>query len=297
MQSPGLDVYVPDKKSETGFRKTASIRYAVRVNSGVSVGGYFHVTPDGEYVVFHNGAVIAVHKATVNAENAATVADPDAPFGGGFQGGPGAGGPGGFPGSFPVAWHRAAVRFRVGSPAGTRSPAGWPRPCPAHPAAGSPRGSPVVCRRAGWPRPCPEGGPLLRAAGSPRGSPAVCRRAGWHPRCPGPGDRAGWLPRAVARVGAGAGHPAGAAGHPAGCEPPKQIKPTRCSGWAFCIGRAVSFPGRLPEPVPDPADRLDQVLDPPAFSIFCRSVFTCTSIVRSRTIDPPRSPRPSAGAG
>src|SRR5206468_4249677 len=36
MQNPGLDVYVPDQKAESGFKKISSIRSAIRVNSGVS---------------------------------------------------------------------------------------------------------------------------------------------------------------------------------------------------------------------------------------------------------------------
>src|SRR5207253_285593 len=81
MQNPGLDVYVPDQKAESGFKKISSIRSAIRVNSGVSVGGYFDLTPDGENAIFHNGAVIAVGKVTVSAENASSIPEPDTGMG------------------------------------------------------------------------------------------------------------------------------------------------------------------------------------------------------------------------
>ena len=113
IQFPGLDVYVPDKKATGGFKKISSIRSAIRVKSGVAVGGYFEVTPDGEHIIFHNGAVIAINKLATNAEGADSIPEPDSGsraggaggFPGGGLGGPGApgAGPGGFqgPGALP----------------------------------------------------------------------------------------------------------------------------------------------------------------------------------------------------
>ena len=92
MQMAGLDVYSADKKEASGFKKVASIRDAVGVARAVPVGGYFDVTPDGSYLMFHSGTVLAINKVSKNADNAATVPE----FGGGNQAGNGFGAPGGF---------------------------------------------------------------------------------------------------------------------------------------------------------------------------------------------------------
>ena len=102
LQNAGLDVYVPDKKQPSGFKKAASIRSVIWVNSGVSIGGYFEVTPDGENLVFHNGAVVAVDKITTNAEGADSIPEPGGAAGGGFPGAGGAGFPGAGGAGFPA---------------------------------------------------------------------------------------------------------------------------------------------------------------------------------------------------
>src|SRR5262245_15209729 len=54
----GLDVYeVNDPNSTTGLKKKASIRTA----GGIPVGGHFLISPDGEYIAFHSGAVLAIN--------------------------------------------------------------------------------------------------------------------------------------------------------------------------------------------------------------------------------------------
>ena len=146
MLNPGLDVYVLDSKS-SGFKKAASIRSAIRVNSAVQIGGYFHVTPDGENVIFHNGSVVAINKITTNAAGADTVPEPDA--GGGRAGGgfPGAGGGfpgagGGFPGAgggFPGAGGAGPGFPGGGLPGG---PPGLPGAPPGQP--GGPPGLPPL---------------------------------------------------------------------------------------------------------------------------------------------------------
>ena len=57
-QAAGLDVYeVTDPNSPTGLKKKASI-----VTAGdQAVGGHFFVSPDGEYLVFHTGVVVATN--------------------------------------------------------------------------------------------------------------------------------------------------------------------------------------------------------------------------------------------
>jgi hypothetical protein len=103
MINPGLDVYVPDEKGDGGFKKLASIRSAIWVNTGELVGGFFHIAPDGSQVIFHNGIVLTLDTIAENAENADAVAEPER--GGaaadGFRG-PGGGPQGGvFPGGVP----------------------------------------------------------------------------------------------------------------------------------------------------------------------------------------------------
>jgi len=61
--NPGLDVYdVGDAADARSYRKVASVREA----GGTPLGGYFHVSPDGAFVVFHGGTVLAVDKLTEN---------------------------------------------------------------------------------------------------------------------------------------------------------------------------------------------------------------------------------------
>ena len=82
----GLDVYeVTDAESPTGVKKKASIRTA----GGIMVGGHFFVSPDGDFLVFHSGAVI--DPANVGGNNG------EGTPGGGIGGG-GVGGGLGFPG-------------------------------------------------------------------------------------------------------------------------------------------------------------------------------------------------------
>jgi hypothetical protein len=45
------------------YKKVASIRES----GGTSVGGYFNLSPDGEYIVFRTGAVLATAKLKENA--------------------------------------------------------------------------------------------------------------------------------------------------------------------------------------------------------------------------------------
>ena len=132
---PGLDVYVPDTKSGNSFKKSVSIRSAIGVNvRSVSVGGYFHITPDGEYLVFHNGSVLATNKLSTNAEGADSVLEPEAGIraggGGGFPGAGGAGfpGAGGAPGGFPGPGAGPALPGGIPGPgAGPALPGGIPR--------------------------------------------------------------------------------------------------------------------------------------------------------------------------
>jgi len=86
----GLDVYeVTDANSPSGVKKKASIRTANRQ----MVGGHFLVSPDGEYLVFHNGPVVeAANVGGNNGEGAA--------IGGGGFGFPGSGAPAPGPGAF-----------------------------------------------------------------------------------------------------------------------------------------------------------------------------------------------------
>lgn len=90
----GLDIFeVSDPADPQGYKKVASVRQS----GDLRVGGYFHISPDGKYIVFHTGAVLAVDRVTEIA--AAPEAGGFSPPGG-RQGGfspPGGGqGPGGF---------------------------------------------------------------------------------------------------------------------------------------------------------------------------------------------------------
>jgi hypothetical protein len=89
LQHAGLDVYkVTSLDSPTGLKKVSSIRRS----GGTPIGGFFHVSPDGDYLMFQTGAVLAVDKLTEN------VGGPDPAVGGDPGGGvPGMGG--GFPGN------------------------------------------------------------------------------------------------------------------------------------------------------------------------------------------------------
>jgi len=79
----GLDVYeVTDANSPSGVKKKASIRTANRL----MVGGHFLVSPDGEYLVFHNGPVVETTKVGGNNGEGAAI-------GGGGFGFPGGGAP------------------------------------------------------------------------------------------------------------------------------------------------------------------------------------------------------------
>jgi hypothetical protein len=92
MQEAGFDVYEATGK---GFKKIASIRDSIRFASSVPIGGYFEVTPDSEYVIFHSGAILAVDNLTKNAEGADKVPEPNSGGGqAGLPGGPGGGRPG-----------------------------------------------------------------------------------------------------------------------------------------------------------------------------------------------------------
>jgi hypothetical protein len=89
----GFDVYDVTGKS---LKKVASVRQA----GGLQVGGYFHVSPDGKFLVFHFGAVIEMAKVGENTgfgNRPPGGFNPGAP-GGGFNPGGGLAPPGGGPG-------------------------------------------------------------------------------------------------------------------------------------------------------------------------------------------------------
>jgi hypothetical protein len=79
----GLDVYeVTDPDAAGGIKKKASIRTA----GGQMVGGHFVVSPNGDYIVFHTGAVLET--ANIGGNNG------EGTLGGGGPPGPGLGAPG-----------------------------------------------------------------------------------------------------------------------------------------------------------------------------------------------------------
>jgi hypothetical protein len=65
--APGLDIYqVSDPANPQTYQRVGSV-----YQSGTSrVGGYFHISPDGKFLVFHVGAVIAIDKLTENVGGA-----------------------------------------------------------------------------------------------------------------------------------------------------------------------------------------------------------------------------------
>jgi predicted Zn finger-like uncharacterized protein len=60
----GLDVYDVENVADVKTYKKVS---SIRESGGTSVGGYFHLSPDGEYIVFRTGAVLATAKLKENA--------------------------------------------------------------------------------------------------------------------------------------------------------------------------------------------------------------------------------------
>ena len=84
--NPGLDVYeIEDVEDVKTYKKIAS----VRDSGGVSIGGYFNLSPDGEYILFRTGAVLETAKL---AENSGLAPGAVPPMPGTFP--PGAGLPG-----------------------------------------------------------------------------------------------------------------------------------------------------------------------------------------------------------
>ena len=94
IENAGLDVFkVSDPADPQSYKKVASVRQS----GNLHVGGYFHISPDGKYIVFHTGAVLAVERVTENAAAGSEAGGFALPGGGtgGFSpsgGGPGPGG-------------------------------------------------------------------------------------------------------------------------------------------------------------------------------------------------------------
>jgi hypothetical protein len=133
--SAGLDVYdVTDADSASGLKKKASIRTA----GGQMVGGHFVMSPGGEYLVFHTGAV--VETANVGGNNG------EGAVGAGAQ--PGLGAPGfGAPGAGIGGAGAAGAGVGgadVGGAGAAGVPAGGMLPLPGNPtpATGAPPGPP-----------------------------------------------------------------------------------------------------------------------------------------------------------
>ncbi len=162
-QSAGLDVYeVTDANSPTGLKKKASILTA----GEQAVGGHFFISPDGEYLVFHTGVVVAAND--IGGSNGEAVA---AAGGGGVGGAPAAGFPGGVqpaPGAPPGGLTPSTPG--VGAP-----PGGYgsipPRPPPGGAPGGPPGGYGSIPSRP--PPGAPAGAPTGPPAGAPAGAPGV----------------------------------------------------------------------------------------------------------------------------
>jgi hypothetical protein len=185
-QPAGLDVYeVVDADAPTGFRKKASIRTA----GGQMVGGHFLLSPGGEYLVFHTGAV--VETANIGGNNGQV-----AP--GGFGGGVGGGN---FPGGVAPQGPGGAVPQPPGGPGGgVGAPVGDPLPGPPTPAVPGPGGM--------SPRPgggAPSGQPMYPGSGGMSPRPGAGAPGG-QPMYPGAG---GMSPRPGGMSPAPGGGPAG----------------------------------------------------------------------------------------
>jgi len=194
MMNPGLDVYIPDSASGVGFKKAASIRYAIRVQTNVPIGGHFHVTPDNGHLVFHNGVVLAISGITKNAEGADAIPEPEgggrAGNGGGFPGAGSPPGPGGFPGGMSPTTPGAPGPGGLPAPGAGGAPGALPGPgtLPAPGAGGAPGPLPGGMSPS---TPGPGGAPLpgMVPPGAPPGGvpPGVMPpgKPGGQPRPPG----------------------------------------------------------------------------------------------------------------
>ncbi|MFO0796799.1 MAG: hypothetical protein U0804_04930 [Gemmataceae bacterium] len=206
--APGLDVYeVADPADPASYKKAGTIRSA-----GMQyVGGYFHVSPDGERVVIQlTGAVLETAKLTEHVGGP----EPAGLDGNGGQPGPGRGGfaPPGQPGPGQPGPLPAPGQLGPGQPG-----PGQPNPAPGELGPGQP----------GPGRPAPgQLGPGQPGPGQPNpGVPARARRRGWTapaagaaPPCP---PRASWGRVSPARVsrrprgaGRGPGRPRRSPGRP-----------------------------------------------------------------------------------
>ena len=173
-RGPGLDVYeVTDPAEPTDLKRIA----AVRKSGDVDVAGHFYVSPSGEHLVFHTGAVIAVDKVSENpgpAQAGGGFGSP--PFVPGVQP-PGIPGAGGLPGGIPGVPPGPGGAGPGGPGGGDRGPGGRGGARPGGPGGGGvPGGLPGGGGRPGGPPPGVPNGPppgLVPPGGQPGGPGAA----------------------------------------------------------------------------------------------------------------------------